>query len=304
VFDARFEAQVRLVIECLPQVAKQDCFALKGGTAINLFLRDFPRVSVDIDLTYLPLRARDESLGAISDALLRIKGDIVRLMPGSRVTERRIQGYAAKLSVASGDTEIKIEPNLVLRGSLGTPLNQELSPAAQAHFSASASIQMLAKEDLYGGKLCAALDRQHPRDLFDIKVLLDDTGITSAIRRAFVVYLAGHNRPMHELLSPNLIDITDTFERQFVGMAREPVTIGELVAIRQDLVANLVPSLDNAERQFLLSMKSGDPDWGVLGFGNLQAMPALQWKLHNIRKMDARKRDEQLETLRVLLDHG
>jgi len=192
----------------------------------------------------------------------------------------------------------------VLRGSLGKPLNKELSPAAQAHFSASASIQVLAKEDLYAGKLCAALDRQHPRDLFDVKILLDDTGITPAIRRAFVVYLAGHNRPMHELLSPNLIDITDPFERQFLGMVREPVTIEKLVAARQDLVANLAPSLDSAERQFLLSMKSGDPDWDVLGFDNLQAMPALQWKLHNIRKMGARKRDEQLETLRVLLDVG
>ncbi len=98
-FDARFEAQIRLVIQCLPQVAKQDCFAMKGGTAINLFLNDMPRVSVDIDLTYLPLRTRDESLRAISDALLQIKGDIVRLMPGSRVTARHIQGYAAKLSV-------------------------------------------------------------------------------------------------------------------------------------------------------------------------------------------------------------
>ena len=162
----------------------------------------------------------------------------------------------------------------------------------------------LADADLYGGKLCAALDRQHPRDLFDVRLLLKNEGITPAIRRAFVVYLASHTRPMHELLQPNLIDITDAFERQFIGMTLEPVTIDELVDARQQLVDILVPSLDDSERTFLLSIKSGDPDWSVLGIENLERMPALQWKLINIRKMDAGKREEQFEMLQDLLGTG
>jgi predicted nucleotidyltransferase component of viral defense system len=304
VFDLRFESQAALVVRCLPEVAKQDCFALKGGTAINLFVRDLPRVSVDIDLTYQPLKPRDESLEGISTALLQIKADIEDAVRGSRVSERYVQGFVAKLSVAADGVEIKVEPNLVLRGCVGAPVLRELSSAAQSRFRAGARIMTLADADLYGGKLCAALDRQHPRDLFDVRLLLKNEGITPAIRRAFVVYLASHTRPMHELLQPNLIDITDAFERQFIGMTLEPVTIDELVDARQQLVDILVPSLDDSERTFLLSIKSGDPDWSVLGIENLERMPALQWKLINIRKMDAGKREEQFEMLQDLLGTG
>ena len=301
-FDPQYEAQAGLLIECIPQVAKHECFALKGGTAINLFLRDFPRVSVDIDLTYLPLKARDESLQDIDTALVQLKEDIEQRVPGrTRVEERRMQGYVTKLSVVRGDTEIKIEPNFVLRGSVGESIQRELSPAAQHHFGASARILTLAQEDLYGGKLCAALDRQHPRDLFDVKLLLSEDGITSTVRRAFVVYLASHTRPMHELLAPSLIDIWNAFDRQFLGMSRNPVTLDDLLDSRRQLVALMGPSLDAAERHFLISMKSGDPDWDVLEIEGLQNMPALQWKLLNIRKMDARKRNKQLEALQDLL---
>ena len=139
-FDPRFQAQVSLVIRCLPEVAKHDCFALKGGTAINLFIRDLPRVSVDIDLTYLPLKSRDESLQEISDTLQEIREEIEAALPGARVSARHVQGYVSKLSVATDDTEIKIEPNLVLRGNLSAPTVRELSPLAQEHFRAGARI--------------------------------------------------------------------------------------------------------------------------------------------------------------------
>jgi predicted nucleotidyltransferase component of viral defense system len=300
-FSPQYEAQTELLIHCIPEVSKHPCFALKGGTAINLFLRDMPRVSVDIDLTYLPLKPRDESLREIEQTLLRMKLDIERNVTGTHVNERRIQGIVAKLSVVRGDTEIKIEPNLVLRGSVGEPALKELCSAAQQHFRASARMVTLALEDVYGGKLCAALDRQHPRDLFDIHQLLTHEGITPAIRRAFTVYLASHTRPMHELLNPNLTDITDAYDRQFTGMVREHAVLDKLLESRRELVAQLAPSLDVNERQFLLSMKSGEPDWAVLGIEGLERMPALQWKLLNIRKMDARKRDEQLEVLKDLL---
>lgn len=302
-FDPRFEAQASLVVRCLPEVEKHDCFGLKGGTAINLFVRDLPRVSVDIDLTYLPLKPRDESLQDIGNTLSRLKTNIENAVPGCRIAERRVQGHVAKLSVATVDTEIKVEPNLVLRGCVGAPVIRELSPVAQKRFRASARIQTLADADLYGGKLCAALDRQHPRDLFDVALLLREEGITPAIRRAFVIYLASHTRPMHELLNPNLIDIADAFERQFSGMTLAPVSVDELIEARLQLIRQLVPALDAEERQFLLSVKSGDPDWNVLGIEDLERMPALQWKLINIRKMDARKRDEQLKILQKLLQH-
>ena len=303
-FNPRYIEQVHLLLSCIPAVSEQKCFALKGGSAINLFVHDMPRASVDIDLTYLPLFPRDEALAGIESALLCIKSKLEIDLNGVTVREKRIQGHLAKLIVITSSAEIKIEPNLILRGVLGKPVVRELCSAAQTAFKDYCRVPVVSDADLYAGKICAALDRQHPRDLFDIKILMEGSGITPDIRRAFVVYLAGHNRPIHELLNPNLNDIKDLFERQFAGMTHEPTTIAELIEVRHNLVANLVLSLDSAERQFLLSIKSGDPDWNILGFTNLKSMPALKWKLKNICKMDHQKRIEQLETLQRLLDQN
>jgi len=159
------------------------------------------------------------------------------------------------------------------------------------------SVQTLSMADLYGGKLCAALDRQYPRDLFDVKLLLDDTGITPEIRRAFVVYLAGHDRPMSELLAPRLQDIGQLYADQFIGMTRSEVSLGDLLQIQQNLAKTLVLALDDDEKQFLVSVKRGKPEWDRLGIDHLAQLPAIQWKLINIRKMDSAKHKAALERL-------
>jgi len=194
-----------------------------------------PRVSVDIDLIYLPVAPRDASLSGIESALRNIKTSIERDVAGVVVQEKRIQGHVAKLTVISQAAEIKIEPNLVLRGALGDAVPRDLCETAQDAFEVFCSTAVASDADIYAGKLCAALDRQHPRDLFDVKVLLDDTGITSAIRRAFVVYLAAHNRPMHELLNPNMQDFIETYRDEFFGMAQNPPDIEELRAVQERL---------------------------------------------------------------------
>lgn len=62
----------------MPFVAQERCFALKGGTAINFFLQEMPRLSVDIDLTYLPISKRETSLSEIRSAVLRI-GESIKI---------------------------------------------------------------------------------------------------------------------------------------------------------------------------------------------------------------------------------
>ena len=300
-YDPAYMEQVRLLLQSMPAVATCDCFALKGGSGINLFLRDMPRVSVDIDLTYLPVQPRAASLNGIEEALKRIKSRIEEELDDIVVNPSVIQGHVAKLTVMSPTAQIKIEPNLTLRGAVGQPAYRDLCVAAQEQFGYFVTTAVVSVEDMYGGKLCAALDRQHPRDLFDVKVLLDDTGITAEIRRAFVVYLGGHNRPMHELLAPNAQDIAALYSSEFAGMADAPPPVEELEEVQSILPTMLLRGFTAEERHFLLSMKSGDPDWHVLGIEGLESMPALQWKLLNIRKMDARKRDEQLKTLKELL---
>lgn len=299
--DPRYIAQARLLLRCLTQLEKHPCFALKGGTALNLFVHDLPRISVDIDLTYLPLRPREESLEEISSELQAFGCDISNHIPQISFREQRISERVVKLTIMTLEATIKIEPNLVLRGSVYPPESRPVCEAAQRAFEAFTRVRCLAQADLYGGKLCAALDRQHPRDLFDVKLLLEEDGITPQIRRAFAVYLASHNRPMNELLSPNLKDISEAFETQFVGMTEEPVSLAELVEIQRRLPEELVSQLDEDERAFLLSMKRGEPDWTRLGFNRLEQLPALQWKLRNIRKMDPAKHREMLERLERIL---
>jgi len=297
VFDSPYYAQVRLLIRCLPEISRYPCFALKGGTAINLFVRDLPRVSVDIDLTYLPLKGRDDTLQEIQDALQSLKGDIEQRIPKSTVRELRSGGHVVKLLVATPESMVKIEPNLILRGSVYPPEKRDLCASAQERFGAFATTQMLSMADLYGGKLCAALDRQHPRDLFDIKLLLDDTRITPDIRHAFVVYLAGHNRPMNELLAPKPQDIRRLYEDQFVGMTRNGVLLDDLLEVQRTLADIMVHSLDDADKEFLVSVKRGEPEWNLLGIDHLDQLPSIRWKLINIRKMDSAKHKAALDRL-------
>ena len=289
------------MLRAMPHVAAEDCFALKGGTAINLFVRDMPRLSVDIDLAYLPVEGpRATALRNISEALGRIAMAIKKAIPGAKVQESRAQEPAriAKLVVAVGQTRIKIEPNEVIRGAVFAAEERELTRRAEELFELSVTARTLSIADLYGGKLCAALDRQHPRDLFDVMVLLENEGITDEIRKAFVVYLASHDRPINELLDPTRKDIRRVYESEFVGMTVEEIEYEDLIAARETLIETLKKELTDAEKAFLISLKEGQPKWDAIDVEGIEKFPAIQWKLMNIRKIGEKKRVESLEKLK------
>lgn len=103
--------------------------------------------------------------------------------------------------------KIKAEVNHTLRGHVFPYVFKPLCPAAQKTFERFYNVLCMSFEDVYAGKMCAALDRQHPRDLFDIHVLLKNGSITDNLRKAFVVYLICHNRPISELIGPNRLDV-------------------------------------------------------------------------------------------------
>jgi len=300
-FDPVYIRQAQLLLRCLPEIGKHACFALKGGTAINLFLRSMPRLSVDIDLTYLPLSGRDEALADITCALEAIAKDVTRRIAGALVQVGRVRGMAIKLAVSLDDVQIKVEPNQVLRGSVYPPETRDLCHEAQALFELFVSAQTLSLADVYGGKMCAALDRQHPRDLYDMRLLFANEGLTPRVRRAFVVYLASHDRPMHELLEPKFKHIAQIYAGEFAGMAREKVPVEDLCETRERLVAEIRKGLDADEKRFLLSIKRGEPEWDALGIAHLRELPALQWKLQNIRRMEEGKRKAALDKLQKVL---
>src|SRR5512133_3979590 len=111
----QYKNQADLLLQVIPHVANEDSLALKGGTAINLFLRSMPRLSVDIDFTYLPFYDRETALSNISVALDRIKERIEKSLPGSTVTALTAGGTEVKLNVQSPKAQIKIEVNTITR---------------------------------------------------------------------------------------------------------------------------------------------------------------------------------------------
>ena len=302
--NTHFFPQADLLVQVLPFVHAEACFALKGGTAINFFVRDFPRLSVDIDLVYLPVEDRVATLRGIDAALLRIAAAVSRAMPGIKVREQRPAGGGGvvklTLRTASG-AEVKIEPSTVLRGSLFPTIDRTLAPKAAKMFGRSVTMRVVSLPDLYGGKLCAALDRQHPRDLFDVHGLFEEEGLTDDIRRAFVVFLASHDRPIGELLTPNLKDLTKVYAEQFSGMTNDPVPLAVLERTRSVLIEKINTELTPTEREFLLSLKQREPRWELLKLPGVERLPGPQWKLYNLRKMSPQKHADAVNRLREKL---
>ena len=245
--------QVQLLMQVLPFVAKQSCFALKGGTAINLFVREFPRLSVDIDLVYLPMKGRDEALQEISEALDTISTNLQTAFKDMKLTEAyKSKRDSLRLVVARNGVQIKVELSPVLRGTVYEPALMEVCESVEEEFG-YVETPVVALADLYAGKICAALDRQHPRDLFDVKALLENEGLTDEIRKAFIVYLSSHNRPMAELLRPQYKDISAIYAGEFENMTQTVVPLDELVAVRERLVGLIHVGLTDDEREFLIS---------------------------------------------------
>ena len=183
----------------------------------------------------------------------------------------------------------KIEPNPVLRGTIYEPQVLSATPRVQDEFGMSVRAKVLAMEDLYGGKICAALDRQHPRDLFDAKLLLENEGVTDSIRASFIVHLVSHDRPMSELLEPTFQDLRQIYENEFEGMTFVKTSIDELEEARIRLVGTIRESLTGEEKDFILSVKRGVPRWECLGIKGIEHLPAVKWKLLNISRMDGKK---------------
>jgi predicted nucleotidyltransferase component of viral defense system len=297
----RFQHQVALLIEVLPFVAAETVFALKGGTAINLFIRNMPRLSVDIDLTYLPVQPRPASLAAIDSAMKRIAKATRDGLRNVRVNEvlNNAEGIVTKLTVQRADAQIKVEVTPVLRGCVFDPELRTVSPKVEEEFG-FAETQVVSFSDLYAGKIVAALDRQHPRDLFDVRDLLANEGISDDLRRAFIVYLISHDRPISEVVVPRLKDITKEFEQGFNGMTAEPVALDDLLKARDVLIDEIAGKMPEAHREFLVGFKRGKPDWSLLGVPGAADLPAVKWKQINLDKLSAGARAKlvtQLETV-------
>ena len=281
----RYVVQVRLLLSVLPDIATETVFALKGGTAINLFYRDMPRLSVDIDLAYLPVADRQSSFEEIDDAFNRIVTAITKRNP--RVKARRIAGGGdndTRIMASDGPAQIKIETSPVTRGAVYPARTMVASETVTEQFG-FVEMNVLAFEDLYGGKLYAALDRQHPRDLFDVKLLYENEGLTDDLFRVFMVYVASSGRPIHELLAPARPYREDLYDGEFSGMTREAVSRNALADTGRRLQADIKSRLKDEIADFLFSLHDAAPDFGLIGLPEAAGLPAILWKLVNLEKL-------------------
>lgn len=286
--DEQYVDQVRLLLRVLPDIAAEDVFALKGGTAINLFYREMPRLSVDIDLAYLPVRGREKSLRDIDETLDRIVAAINERHQG--VEAHRIAGGGnndTRILVSDGAVRVKVETSPVTRGTVYAPVTMKTSDAVTEHFG-FVETSVLAFEDLYGGKLHAALDRRHPRDLFDVKLLYENEGFTDELFRAFMVYVASSGRPMHELLGSTTGIDEHHYKTQFVGMTRDAAPMEALVATQERLHADISERLTGDIATFLLGLHDAEPDFDLIGLPHAANLPAVRWKLLNLESLKER----------------
>lgn len=297
-FTDIYRKQVELLVRTIPHVAQEKCFALKGGTAINLFIRDMPRLSVDIDLTYLPINDRAQALQEIDEALKRIAERIRSRQPHVHITESAppTQKEITKLVIRTRErVQIKIEVTPVLRGCVYEPVLMPVCATVERQFG-FAEMNVLSFADLYAGKIMAALDRQHPRDLFDAYHLLENEGINDELRNA-IIYLISHDHSPHSLLNPVLRDITQDFEQTFVGMTDAPIELSTLLNARQQLITNITSQMPEHHKKFLHSFYNRKPEWDVLGIAGAQHLPAVRWREFNLDKSGTGTKEALLEKL-------
>ncbi|MFU3032668.1 nucleotidyl transferase AbiEii/AbiGii toxin family protein [Pseudomonas aeruginosa] len=287
--DKSYADTVRLLLAVAPEVFANDIFAMKGGTAINLFVQDMPRLSVDIDVVYRPWQVpRDEALAAINDELAALSQRVAPLGVQTRLVRSKDLGDT-KLIVENDISQVKIEVNVVFRGTVLPVERKPLSAKTSDVFGAEFEAPILARDELYAGKLVAALDRQHPRDLFDVWQLYESGGLSDGMVECFVLYLAGHNRPPHEVLFGNDKDIAAEYERAFVGMTEVECSLDTLLAARAQMRQELPRRLTAKHKQFLSGLVRAEPDWSMVQCPHAAELPALRWKLSNLEAFRKRR---------------
>ena len=292
-----YAQKVELLLRLIPIVMEEEVFAIHGGTAINLFLKDLPRYSVDIDLTYIPLANRQTSLDDINLHLKTIADKAKKAFKGMHVVPNF---STCKLLCEYRGKQVKIEVNQTKRGIVGGAVQSlPLSEKAQEEFSLFCEANVVPLTQLYCGKIASALSRQHPRDLLDVKYR--DVPL-SKCREGLIFCLLGSDRPIHESFAPRLIDQREAMDNQFAGMTDIPFTYKEFEDTRTKLINDVKSLMTDADKKFLISFESGQPEWNGYEFEYFKDYPSVQWKLLNLKKLAKQNPQKLREEMEYLKD--
>jgi len=289
-----YKNQVKLLLDVLPEVAKESSFALHGGTAINLFVRNMPRLSVDIDLTYLPIEDWETSTRNINDALSSIKERIEKSISGTLVV---LKADVSKLMISTKQASIKLEVSRMGRGVYAETELRVLCDKAQDEYDAFCEMAVVPLGQLYGGKICAALDRQHPRDLFDVKYMLANEGFTEEIKTGFLYCLLGAKRPINEMLNPHFLDQKSAFTNQFQGMTLEKFSYEDYEQVKKDLIEVVLKELTDEDKEFLLNFKNLTPIWDKYAYSDF---PSVRRKVQNLEMLKEKNPEKHAQLYDLL----
>jgi len=165
--------------------------------------------------------------------------------------------------------------------------------------------KILSKTETYGGKICAALDRQHPRDLFDIYQLIDNNELNDDIIKGFVVLLMCANRPLYEIIAPNILDRENIFYTEFQGMTDIKFTYNQHEETLKYLIDFVQKKLKENYKNILLDFVSLNLNLKILGIPNIEKFPAIKWKMQNLQKLketNPEKFNKEYQELKKILD--
>jgi Uncharacterized conserved protein len=295
-----YKKQVALLIDILLEIAKEENLALHGGTAINLFHLNMPRLSVDIDLTFFPFSDnRNADLNKIRQSLEFVKNRLKTTFPHIRFEDEKRAEEELKLLCTKDNAIVKVEVNQINRGLIAEPCTKILCSRAENEFDRFCEIKTVSIGQLWGGKLNAALERQHPRDIFDVKNMLQEIGFTEEIKQGFLFFLLCGKRPIDEVINPNFTNQRVIFNSQFSGMTDEEFTYEEFEKTREELILLIQKSLTQSDKEFLLSFLSGNPYWKDFDYSKY---PAIKWKQLNINKLKQDNPTKFRESIKKLGD--
>lgn len=275
-----YRQQVELLLRVIPTLEDVESFAIHGGTAINLYILDPPRYSVDVDLTYIPIKAREDSFADIHKNLAIIKEKVKTVVPDIVITEKPNKIYCTRRGVM-----VKIEASGTKRGLIDPASIKPLCNAAQNEFETANKAKIVSLSQLYGGKITAALDRQHPRDLFDVKLMFDFITNFDQVKRGFLYCRLGGDRPIIESLQPNRVDHQETLVKQFARMTKIPFSYNDYEETREKLVDFINSNLTLQDKEFLIAFESGEDLSRYTEYQEYLHFPSVLWKMQNISKL-------------------
>jgi predicted nucleotidyltransferase component of viral defense system len=273
--------------------------ALKGGTALNLFVFDVPRLSVDIDLDYVGTADRETMLAdrpKVEQAIQAVCGRLgiqVKRVPSDHAGGKWRLSYT---TVAGRSGTLELDMNFMLR----TPLwPHAAADSGRVGAFAATGIPVLDAHELAAGKLAALFGRRASRDLFDVRELLRRGGLDrTKLRLGFVVYGGMNRRDWREVSFDDVQADPDEVDRLLVPMLRGDLApdrdhiqtwTEQLVTDCKDLLSMVLP-LEPHEREFLDRLNDrGDIAAELLTDdarlqGVIRAHPALLWKALNVKR--------------------